>query len=1023
MSCCPSLEQLQHLLADRLSESETDAIEAHLETCASCQRLLDRLTGQSTGVEAPESTTLQPGFLHRLVKTPPTAFRAPAETSAVADNLTTNRERYAVTRLHAQGGIGQVWLARDQDLGRVVALKELRSEFAGHADAWARFLAEARITGQLEHPGIVPVYELARHGDGAEPFYAMRFVGGRTLASAIRSYHEKRAAGAAGSAELRELLGAFVSVCNAVAYAHSRGVIHRDLKGHNIVLGDYGEVIVLDWGLAKVLGGADREVGPDLISAGAQAIRDQTLQGAVLGTPQYMAPEQAEGRLDAVDRRSDVYSLGAILYEILAGEPPFTGVATEELLRRVIAEPPIPPRARVPTTPPGLNAVCLKALAKAPADRYTSVRDLAADVQRWLADEPISAWPEPWSVRARRWAVRHRTGVSTAAAALLVALVCLAVATSLLAAANGREQAAKQEAVVERDRALQQRDRADKNLASARKAVEDYCTHVAADSRLQQGDFHALRKQLLQTAVTFYLDFVKQKAGDPALQADHARAYQQLSVLRKTIGEAKDALVDCQQATGILERLVDQNAGNADFRHELARSRTSLGNVLDDLGRRTEAEAQHRRALALWMQLAADFPQVPEYRLGLARSRIGLANMLAALGRGAVAEAEYRKALTLEEQLTMDWPHVEEYRRELARSRANLGLVLARRGRHADAETEYRTALTLQEQLAADSPRTPEYRVELSQSYNSLALLMSDLRRWADEETALRRAQPLQEQLTADFPLVPTYRQQLAVTHNNLGNALDELGRQADAQAEYHKALHLQEQLAAGFPHIPDYRQDLARSRINLGLLLARLARTTDADADYRKGLVLYEKLVADFPQIQDYALEFGAACNNYGELVEHGNRPEAALAWYDKSIALQEPILAKEPKLVAARTGLRDAQSGKARTLARLGRQTDATALAEPLAADTDLDPEQLFKFACTYAILSTKVEPRGARSSEYAARAVALLQRARASGYFREPDASRLLEDDDLAALRTRDDFKHLLSQVRRASGATPP
>jgi hypothetical protein len=272
-------------------------------------------------------------------------------------------ERYTLSRLHATGGIGRVWLAHDAGLGRDVALKELRPERAGQPALWARFLREAQVTGQLEHPGIVPVYEVGQRPDDRAPFYTMRFVRGRTLAEAARSYHERRGRGAAGRLELRELLSAFTGVCQAVAYAHSRGVLHRDLKPQNVVLGDYGEVIVLDWGVAKVTGEADGDAAtrPPPVTLEGEGSRDQTVAGQVLGTPAYMAPEQAEGRLDLLDARADVYGLGAVLYEVLCGQPPFAGGATTEVLRRVVHDAPAPPRAVVAGVSRALEAVCLKA--------------------------------------------------------------------------------------------------------------------------------------------------------------------------------------------------------------------------------------------------------------------------------------------------------------------------------------------------------------------------------------------------------------------------------------------------------------------------------------------------------------------------------------------------------------------------------------------------------------------------------------------------------------------------------------
>jgi tRNA A-37 threonylcarbamoyl transferase component Bud32 len=265
--------------------------------------------------------------------------------AATVDHFPGPHERYSRLRLHATGGIGRVWLAHDGDLGRDVALKELRPERAEQAVLAARFLQEARITGQLEHPGVVPVYELARRRDDCQPFYTMRFVKGRTLSEAARAYHDKRLAGQADALDLPVLLNAFVTVCNTVAYAHSRGVIHRDLKGQNVILGDFGEVVVLDWGLAKLVGRPEGEPqGQSVVLDDAGADSGYTVQGQTLGTPAYMSPEQAAGRIDLIDRRSDVYGLGAILYEILAGEPPFTGPSTEEVLRKVReVEPPAAP--------------------------------------------------------------------------------------------------------------------------------------------------------------------------------------------------------------------------------------------------------------------------------------------------------------------------------------------------------------------------------------------------------------------------------------------------------------------------------------------------------------------------------------------------------------------------------------------------------------------------------------------------------------------------------------------------------
>ena len=321
-----------------------------------------------------------PEIQRSLDQLPPTEATTP--TSAV-NYLTGDRSRYSLKHLHARGGIGQVWLAHDADLDRDVALKELRPDQVNNPTALARFLDEARITGQLGHPGVVPVYELIRQSPDHSPFYTMRFINGQTLAEAARRYHRKRVEGHDDPLELVTLLNAFVAVCNTVAYAHSRGVIHRDLKGQNIILGDFGEVVLLDWGLAKVLGQPGGDTDPFLDLRVTTTDEGRTVDGQVVGTPGYMAPEQATGRSDLIDFRTDVYGLGAILYEILTGRPPFEGPDLLDVLRMVREEEPVPPRRLNSEVSPALESASLRALAKDPTRRPSSASKLAAEVQYW----------------------------------------------------------------------------------------------------------------------------------------------------------------------------------------------------------------------------------------------------------------------------------------------------------------------------------------------------------------------------------------------------------------------------------------------------------------------------------------------------------------------------------------------------------------------------------------------------------------------------------------------------------------
>lgn len=350
--------------------------------------------------------------------------------------LNASHQRFRILKTYAEGGLGVVSSAYDVELDRIVAIKEMRRDRPAD-DEVQRFLLEARLTGQLDHPGIPPVYALGYFEDG-RPFYAMRLVEGVTLRSAIKDFHAKYPppdVSRQRSMQLRQLIGAIVSVCNTLRFAHSKGVLHRDIKPSNIMLGEYGETLLLDWGLAK----SQKQSVPysDLEAKAHQHRRrledpEDTGTGSVMGTPHYMSPEQAEGDVDSINPRSEVYSIGATLYSVLTGVPPFSGRTREEILEKVRKGDFLPPRVVDSRVPPELNAICLKAMALERGERYADPGELSSDIEHWLADDTVSCYREPRSRRWQRWIRAHQAWVAGLAALTATCFVGLVIGTYVL---------------------------------------------------------------------------------------------------------------------------------------------------------------------------------------------------------------------------------------------------------------------------------------------------------------------------------------------------------------------------------------------------------------------------------------------------------------------------------------------------------------------------------------------------------------------------------------------------------------
>jgi tetratricopeptide (TPR) repeat protein/tRNA A-37 threonylcarbamoyl transferase component Bud32 len=655
----------------------------------------------------------------------PHATRAPA-----AGTPTAAGRRFRILRPHARGGLGQVYVARDEELHRDVALKEIRGEHADQPESRARFLREAEVTGGLEHPGVVPVYGLGSYADG-RPYYAMRFVKGDSLKEAIAAFHAAEGPGrdpGERALAFRGLLGRFVDVCQAVAYAHSRGVLHRDLKPGNVMLGKYGETLVVDWGLAKPLGAAEAGSAASeapLVPSSADDF-PATEAGAVVGTPAFMSPEQAAGQLDLLGPASDVYSLGATLYALLAGRPPAGGHDHGERPR---------PSEVKKGVPKALEAVCAKAMALRPQDRYATALDLAGDVEHWLADEPVSCCREPLRVRAGRWARRHPALVAGAAAALLVAVVLGGAGAWWLNRQRLRAEAAE-------------------SLAQERLAQVDAVNDFLQKDLLGQADIGnqpgpgGAGERNPNITVGELLDRAAR-----AIEGKFADQPLTEAAIRLTLGNTYRALGRYPEAQPHLERAVQLRTAQLGADHpETLTSKNSLAVLYKRQGKYGQAETLFREVIgAQTAQLGADHPDTLS-------SKASLADLYGEQGKYDQAELLNKEVIDAKTaQLGADHP-------DTLNSKNDLAALYVHQGKYDRAEPLFKEVLDAQTaKLGADHPDTLT-------SKNNLAVLYQEQGRYDQAETLHKEVLDTQiAKLGANHPETLASKNNLAMLYHDQG--------------------------------------------------------------------------------------------------------------------------------------------------------------------------------------------------------------------------------------------------------------
>ncbi len=651
-------------------------------------------------------------------------------------SATSDGQRFRLLRPHASGGLGTVFVALDVELHREVALKQLLDQHADDPSSARRFLLEAEITGGLEHPGIVPVYGLGTHGDG-RPFYAMRFIRGDSLKDAIAHFHTSptlKTDLGRRSLELRQLLRRFTDVCNTIDYAHSRSVIHRDIKPGNIVLGKHGETLVVDWGLAKALGKPDPTAAEMTLQPTWASGSAETLPGSMLGTPAYMSPEQAAGDLDRVGPRSDVYSLGATLYCLLTGKPPFSGNVADVIIMARNGDFP-PPRQLDPTIDQALDAICLKAMSLRPDDRYSTPRELNDDLERWTADEPVTAWNEPLPRRARRWARRNRTAMTVAAATVLVALAgmgsVVAVQTTANQALKFSNDALKSanNRVIEANSSLQaSNDREKQRFVLAMEAIKLFHGEVSEDLLLKRKEFESLRTKLLRGAAGFYerLETLLKGQQDLLSRAALAKAYRELGDLTAQIGNQPEALAVDRKALAVWRELASRPGADLQTNLDLARTLLATGVLQEDSGDSGSAMTAYEEGRAILRKLAHDHPTATAVRRELAICSRSIGWLLSNLGRPDDALNAYNETRAIIQELVNADPTNTQFQRDLGATDGFIAILFSDTGRAAKALAAYEQARLIQQKLVDANPSAPGIQSELATTCTNLALLLSE---------------------------------------------------------------------------------------------------------------------------------------------------------------------------------------------------------------------------------------------------------------------------------------------------------
>jgi len=843
--------------------------------------------------------------------------------------------RYKLLEEIGEGGMGQVWVAQQiAPVHRRVAIKLIKPGMDSR-QVLSRFETERQALALMDHPNIAKVLD-GGVTDRGRPYFVMEYVKGVSLTE----YCDQ------ARLSVEQRLPLFVQVCQAVQHAHQKGIIHRDLKPSNILVCLYdGQPVpkVIDFGLAK---------------ATQQPLTEHTLytaHGAMLGTPLYMSPEQAELNNLDIDTRSDVYSLGVVLYELLTGTTPLDRqrlkeAAWQEIVRLIKEEDPVKPSTKLsgsgtlPTVATqrslepaqlcrtirgDLDWIVMKSLEKDRTRRYETANGLARDIERYLQDAPIEARPPSARYRFRKFARRNRVAIGTAIVLGAALVMGTAVSTWQAVRATRAEQAAK----AALDDAEAQRLRAEAAYREARAAVERYFLIVSESQLLNVPGLQPLRKELLEAALEYYekLASLTDAKGDST--ADLAQANLRVGTITSMIGSQDKALAAFTKAVELYEQLA--HTSQREYRPHLLSAYERQGITQIGTDHLDQAEATFKKMLALAEQLEREVPQVARYATAQALQRLSVIQYDS--GRLDSADASIARASRILTDLSKAHPEEAGYRLQLANSYRLLSTIRDSGGRDTEALTLKLQAVDLFKALVQEWPTVAEYQSGLATQYESLARFHR-VRHSPQAQAAYDRSFEIRERLARENPQVISYQSDLAASYLARGDLALLAANPKQAQCEYERAIEIAERISKENPGSFHLDYQLGRTLGHVANFKSRQLRFDEALALSERAVAIGQRLVrANAASATNHAV-LASAYGLRGKVHSESGRPAEAERDWEASLAAYDAAWARGLKTA-------DQLSRRGHMLAMLRRWPEAArALADASRAG---EPEWRLDFA----------------------------------------------------------------------------